>query len=356
MADNGSSQERTEEATPRRRQQARRKGTVAKSQDLTNAIVVISLVLVLPYALGNLGSAFKTSLQNGLGNIPIDASPATIGQHFWSTLQQPMIAFLPILAVALVVGLGTNFAQVGFVLSGETLSPNFNKLNPFNGIKRLFSASAFVDGAKATIKSALFGYLAWTAIQAHWNDIISLGWTSTGATLSTLGTILHQIFVKVGIAWLVLASLDYFFQKKQVDKQLRMTKQELKQEMREMEQAPELKMAMSRRRRALSRGRMMEAVKKADVILTNPTHFSVAIKYEPGKTHAPQVVAKGQDLIALKIREIAAEHRVPIVPNPPLARKLYKDCEIGDFVPRELFQAVAEVLAYVYRTIHQVRG
>jgi flagellar biosynthetic protein FlhB len=152
-----------------------------------------------------------------------------------------------------------------------------------------------------------------------------------------------------------LAGIDYYFQRKQVDKQLRMSKQEVKQEMKEMEQSAELRGAIARKRRALSRSRMMEAVKKADVIVTNPTHFSIAIKYESGKMYAPQVVAKGADLVALKIREIAKEHKVPIVPNPPLARQLYKKCEVGDFVPREMFQAVAEVLAYVYRTMNRRR-
>jgi len=237
------------------------------------------------------------------------------------------------------------------VLSAETMTPNFNKLNPITGMKRLFSANAGVEGIKATLKSALFAYLAWTAIQANWDDLMTLGFKHTGAVFVVIGTILHQMSLKVAIAWLILSALDYAYQRKQIDKQLRMTKQEIKQEMREMEQSPEMKGQMARRRRALSRGRMMEAVKTADVIITNPTHFSIAISYEAGKMHAPKVVAKGQDLVALKIREIAKEHRVPIVPNAPLARQLYKKCEVEDFVPREMFQAVAEVLAYVYRTM-----
>lgn len=355
MAEQSTAQERTEEATPRKRMQARRKGTVAKSHDLTSAVVVTAMLIALPAVIGNLGSAFMRSVQSGLGSIPNGVESSEISRYTWNVLQGPLIAFLPALAVALVAGLAVNFAQVGFVLSPETLSPNLNKINPFTGFKRLLSARAGMEGAKAALKAGLFAYLAYITIQAHWDDLTSLAWGSTGATFSVIGTILHQMFLRIVIAWLALAALDYFFQRKQVDKQLRMTKQELKQEMREMEQAPELKGAMARKRRALARGRMMEAVKKADVVVTNPTHFSVAIKYDAGKMHAPQVVAKGQDLIALKIREVAGEHRVPIVPNPPLARQLYKQCEIGDFVPRDLFQAVAEVLAYVYRTFGGLR-
>jgi flagellar biosynthetic protein FlhB len=158
------------------------------------------------------------------------------------------------------------------------------------------------------------------------------------------------IALRIAATWLVVAGIDYFFQRKQVDRQLRMSKEEVRQEMKDAETSPELKMAQARRRR-MNRGRMMEAVKTADAIITNPTHYSVAVKYKPGKDHAPMVVAKGLDLLALKIREIAKEHHIPIVPNPPLARALYKECELGDYVPRELFQGVAEVLAYVYKTI-----
>jgi flagellar biosynthetic protein FlhB len=162
--------------------------------------------------------------------------------------------------------------------------------------------------------------------------------------------VIREIGLKVGFVWLGLAGLDYFLQRKQTDKQLRMTKEEVKQEMKEMEGSPELRAAIAQRRRKLSR-RMMQAVKTADAVITNPTHYAIAIKYETGKMHAPQVVAKGVDLIALRIREVAKESKVPIVPNPPLARQLYKKCELGDYVPRELFQAVAEVLAYVYKTL-----
>lgn len=353
--ESSSGQERTEQATPKKRQEARRKGTVARSHELTSAAVVLALVLALPSVLRNLSGALMHSLQLGLGHIPTDLDSAERTRYFWAVLQGPLLAFLPLLGIALAVGLAGNFAQVGFVLSGEALAPNFAKLNPVNGVKRLLSATAGVEGLKACLKAALFAYLAWSTIQGHWNELVMLGWSNTGAIFTVIGAVLRQIFLKVVGCWIVLAGLDYYFQRRQVDKQLMMTKQEVKQEMREMEQAPELKAAISRKRRTLVR-RMMAAVKTADVVVTNPTHFSVAIKYDSGKMHAPQVVAKGRDLVALKIREVAGENKVPIVPNPPLARQLYKTCEVGDFVPRELFQAVAEVLAYVYRTIRAQRA
>ncbi len=353
MAENASAQERTEEATPRRRQQARKKGTVAKSHDLTSAVVIFALVALLPPLMSNLGQACLLAFGQSLRNTTAALETSTAGAQVWQIAQGPALAMIPLFAVLLAVGLTANFAQVGFVLSTEALTPSFNKLNPLNGLKRMFSAMATMEGAKATAKSAIFGYIAWATIQSRWDELIGLSWADPRVALAATGSLIHQIFLRVAIAWLALAAFDYFFQRKQVNKQLRMTKEEIRQEMKEQEQSPELRMAMARARRKLSR-RVAQAVAGADVIVTNPTHYSVAIKYEPGKMHAPQVVAKGQDFLAMRIREIAKEHRIPIVPNPPLARQLYKKCEIGDFVPRDMFQAVAELLAYVYKTIKKV--
>lgn len=354
MSEANSGQERTEDATPKRRQQARRKGTVAKSQDLNSALMICAMVVALPPIMVGLGEAFRRSFIGSLQGVPDEVTPTTMLQFGWSQISAPMMAFLPLVAVIMGVGLVANFAQVGFVMSAEAIQPKFAKLNPIEGLKRMFSARATVEGLKALLMSLLFGYLAWTCVRGRWDELVGLAGVPAHVMLSTVGSLLHTILIRVGIAWLVLAAADYLFQRKQTEKQLRMTKQEVKQEMKEQEQSPELRMAMMRQRRRTSR-RMMQAVREADAIITNPTHFSVAIKYEPGKTYAPQIVAKGQDLIALRIREIAKEHGIPIVPNPPLARQLYKKCEVGDFVPRELFQAVAEVLAYVYRTVKSVR-
>jgi flagellar biosynthetic protein FlhB len=348
------SQERTEEATPRRRLQARRKGTVTRSNDLNGALVLFALILVLPGALGKIGEGFMSSMTTGFRNIPNDLRFESIVQYVIAVAQPALSGLAMIVATALLVGLASNFAQVGFVLSGEALTPSFNKLNPLNGLKRLFSKSAIFDGFKASAKSALFMYVGWTAIQGSWPTIVNLSGTTPAQTLIAIGAIMKSIALRIAFLWLVLAGVDYFFQRKQVDKQLRMSKEELKQEMKESETSPELRMAQMARRRRM-KGRMMDAVKTADVIVTNPTHFAIAIKYEPNKSHAPTVVAKGADFLAAKIREVAGDNRIPIVPNPPLARALYKQCEVGDYVPRELFQAVAEVLAFVYRTLKKVK-
>ena len=221
-------------------------------------------------------------------------------------------------------------------------------------VKRIFSITAGFEGGKAFGKSILFGALAFSAISGRWDELAGLPGMQPLAALALVGGVVRTMAMRVAMAWLAIAGLDFFFQRKQINKQLMMTKEELKQEMRESEGSPELKVAIAIRRRKLKK-RMMDAVRTADVVVTNPTHYAVAIEYKPGEHHAPIVVAKGADFLAAKIREVASEARVPIVPNPPLARALYRKCEIGDFVPRDYFQAVAEVLAYVYRTLKRVR-
>lgn len=348
-------QERTEDATPRRRSDARKKGTVARSTDLTGALVLLTLSIALPAAVNQMGSQTLIALQSAMANVPSDPSFASIGSFATAILRPGLVAFAIVAGSAMAVGLAANFAQVGFVLSGEAMQPSLEKLNPLNGFKRLFSARAGVEGLKTIAKSLLFGYIAYASVAGHWDQMIGLAWVTPVHAAAQIGETIHTVLVRVALVWLVIACLDYFFQRKQIDKQLRMTKEELKREMKDQETSPELRMAMAQRRRKLAKGRMMDRVKESDVVITNPEHFSVAIKYDRSKMHAPMVVAKGQDYLALRIRETAKSNRVPIVPNPPLARALYKKCEVGDFVPRDMFQAVAEVLAYVYRTIKKVK-
>lgn len=350
-----SSQERTEEATPRRRRDARRKGTVAKSQDLVSALAILSLLIVLPTSLSMIGSGLMQGLRVGLGQTADGADFRTIGDTFWRIAQPALGGLALLIGTLMVVGVTANFAQVGFVLSGEALQPSFNKLNPVNGLKRLFSRQAAFEGFKASAKSALFMYLVWSVLDSSRDQLVGLSYLPPAASLAVAGVVLKQIATRIAIAWLILAVVDYIFQRRTVDRQLRMTKEEVKQEMKDAETSAELKGAMARRRRQLSKARLADAMARATVVVTNPTHFAVALEYQQGKQHAPVVVAKGQDFMAFRIRELADAKRVPIVPNPPLARALYKRCEIGEHVPRELFQAVAEVLAYVFKAVKRVK-
>lgn len=343
--------EKTEEATPKRKQDARKKGTVAKSNDLVGALVLFALSLVLPGAASGIAQGFGSAFRGAGVAAARSADPLAYGTFALNSMAPILGGSAMLIFSVMVIGLVANFGQVGFHLSTEALQPKFSKLNPMEGFKRIFSARATMEGFKATAKCVLFGLVAYSAISAHWGALIGLSWLHPTKATIQVAQLAHTILNRIAITWLMIAVADYFFQRKQVDKQLKMTKDELRREMKEMEGSPELKGERMKRARKLSRGRMMSQVKKADVIITNPTHYAVAVMYERSKMHAPMVVAKGADAIALKIREEAKKHRVPIIENPPLARALYKQCEIGDFVPRDLFTAVAEVLAYVYKTI-----
>lgn len=354
MAESGG-QERTEEATPKRKQDARKKGTVARSTDLTGALVLLAIGMVMPTVATMFASGLLPSFSLMGKNMPSDLDPHSIQQFIGNFLLQTLKPLALLVGTVMVVGVASNFAQVGFMLSGEPLSPKLEKIDPLQGFKRLFSSRSAVESLKVIFKSLVFGGLAYDVIKKHQDELVTLGWMNPAGAASAVGQLLHTILIRIAVAWLVLAALDYFYQRKQVSKQLRMTREELKREMKEAETSPELKGAMMQRRRKLLKGRITDTVPKADVVITNPTHFAIAIKYERSKMHAPIVVAKGQDYLASKIREIAKANRVPIVPNPPLARQLYKQCDVGDAIPRELFTAVAEVLAYVYKTLKRVK-
>ncbi len=348
--------EKTEDASPRRRQDARKKGTVAKSQDLIGALALLACSFLLPGVIQNFATSLMIGLQGGLLRQPSDLSNGSLSRYIGSILGPAVLSILPLIFGMMVVGLVANFGQVGFVLSAETLKPSFEKINPAAGLKRLFSRRSVVEGLKAMAKMTLFGYLVYAAISSEWGKIIGISYVTPIQAGVVLGNLMHTILIRVSMLWLSIAALDYFFQRKEVDRQLKMTKQELRQEMKEQEGSPEIKIAIAQRRRHLLRGGIARKVKLADVIITNPTHYAIAIQYDRSAMHAPMVVAKGQDFVALKMRELAKESGVPIVENKPLARALYKQCEAGDFVPRELFGSVAEVLAYVYKTVKRVRS
>ncbi len=358
MAEQSSStQERTEEATPRRKQEARKKGTVAKSTDLNGALGLLALALLGPAAAANLSKAMLEGIASTLYRMPArDLTPATVLGQAQAMAVPAVMAALPLCLGLCVIGLASNFGQVGFVLSGEAIKPSFEKINPAAGLKRLFSRRAVVDGLKATAKLALFSWVAYQAIQSDWDKLMTIGGLAPAGAAMVIGQVIETILLRIAILWVVIAGFDYFFQRKEVDKQLKMTKDELKREMREQEGSPEVKAQQFQRRRRLLKGGMVKRIKEADVLITNPTHFAIAIKYDRSKMHAPVVLAKGQDLLAMRMREIAEELKVPRVENKPLARALYKQCEPGDFIPRDLFGPVAEILAYVYKSTQRTKS
>jgi len=349
-------QERTEDATPHRRQEARKKGTVAKSTDLTSSLALLAAIVVGPTAFEKMLTGWEQGFNSSVSMAPTDISFSTIYRQAALSIGPSLGGFALLVATVMVVGIAISTAQVGFVLSGEALIPKFDKMNPITGFQRLFSANIAVDALKALAKSIFFALITFAAISASWEKLINLGYLSPLAGLQVAVDSIRTLAIRTTMLWIIISAVDYFIQKKRIDKQLKMSKEEIKQEMKQMEQSPELKMAMAIKRRKFARSRMMSSVKNADVIITNPSHFAIAIKYDSLKNAAPVVVAKGADLLAAKIRELAEQNEIPIVPNPPLARALYRQCEVGDPIPRDLFQPVAEILAYVYKTLHRLRN
>ncbi len=348
--------EKTEQATPKRRQEARDKGTVVRSQDLVGAVGTIALLMTLPAAATLIGQGAIAAFRSSMHSMPAVPAPADL-DGLAARSANPMLGGLfLLLAVAVGTAFLSNVGQVGLKFSPEALTPNLSKLNPMTGLQRLLSKQGLVETAKGTTKTLLFGYLAYGVLRDAWPQLMTLGQTSPGMAFGIVGGALRGVGMRVVPVWVVLAAVDYGMQSKRVADQLKMTKDEVKREAKEGQISPEVLKERAKRQRKASQGNMMKAVATADVIVTNPTHYAVAIKYEHSKHAAPLVVAKGVDLLAAKIREEAKLHRVPLVPNPPLARALYKQCEVGDPVPHDLFRGVAEVLAYVYRTLRKVQA
>ena len=354
MSSSSSGQEKTEQPTDRRKKEARNKGTVTKSVDLISAAVLVTILVALPSVMAAGFKGFTHGFRSAIGVTTNNFSMANVDLVTRAALIPMLPPLVIITAIAMTVGLIGNFAQVGFNLSAESMKPSFNKINPANGLKRLFGKPALFDLFKSLIKLFAFSWLVFTAIRDHWGEIGAIWSLTPLGSLGVIGSITRTILLRVGIVWIALAIGDYVFQKKQTNSQLMMTKEEVRQEMKDAESSPEVKGHRMRMARKFSKMRLSQAVQEADVIISNPTHYAVAIKYEASKNHAPVVVAKGIDHLALRIRELAKDAKVPIVENRPLARALHKQCEVGDFVPRELFQSVAEVLAYVYRTVKKV--
>lgn len=348
--------QKTEDPTPRRKQEARNKGNVAKSVDLNGAVAMVIAATLTPMLVATIGEELISKFLVVISQPPTEISTSTILAQATQLVAPLLLALLPLALGLLVAGLVVNFAQVGFILSAEPMKPTFEKINPIAGVKRIFSRRAFVEGVKATAKLFLFSWMIYAIVHGRWDEISSLAALSPLEASKIVGSIIQEFFIQMAIAWLVIAALDFAYQKYEHLQNLKMTKEELKREMKDQEGSPEIKLAVMRRRRQILKGGMARKVREADVLITNPTHFAIAISYKRNSMHAPVVSAKGLDNLALKMREIAKDAGVPIVENRPLARALYDKCEAGDFVPRDLFGPVAEVLAYVFKSVKSVKG
>ncbi|MGA2012391.1 MAG: flagellar biosynthesis protein FlhB [Solirubrobacteraceae bacterium] len=344
--------DKTEKATGKKRGEARKHGQVAKSTEVNGAVVLIAGLVSLMWLGPKLVAGVAGTMQTTWSMIasPHEVSSAA-GLHdlFVVALHVIETTVMPIAGIVLAAALIVNVAQIGFRPSMTPLKPNFKRLNPGAGFKRVFSPKKVVfEGGKALTKVAIVGAVAAMALV----PMLTNPNAAVGTTPSALGGLLDSgaksIIERVLIAYALIAIVDLVWQRRSLAKQLRMSKQEVKDEFKQTQLPPEVRSTLRRRQVAAARARMMAAVPHADVVVTNPTHYAVALSYD-GKLPAPVVVAKGKNLIAAQIRRIATENEVPIVPDPPLARSLHSSVEIDQMIPAELYAAVAQILAYVYK-------
>ena len=340
---------KTEEPTSKRLGDARQKGQVAKSQEVGYVAVMLGGLTALYYFGGHLYTHVTDLMRYFFTEIPsIEITATTTVVLFDTVLAEIFFTIVPFLIVIAVVALMANLAQVGVLFTLHPLQPKFSKLNPLKGAKKFVSKQALVDLSKSLFKVSITGLIAFLTVMSEYDMLPYTAYMTTMEYVIFISQVSLKIAFAIMLVMVVVALADLTFQKYKHVEDLKMTKQEIKDENKQTEGNPEIKKRIKQKQFEMFQKRMMNDVPTADVIITNPTHFAVALKYQEGMA-APTVVAKGQDAIALKIREIATEHNVPIVEDKPVARALYKSAEIGDIIPPEMYQAVAEILAYVYR-------
>ncbi len=342
--------ERTERATPHRRQEARKKGQVAHSQDLTGAVGFLAVVAGL--RLFGAGAAYDLmSVMSRMFSTGI--LQAAHGSLSLGAFGGPVIALAlvlgPILLAGMLLAVFVAYFQVGPLFNVAGLLPDFGRINPIAGTGRLFSPRSLVELLKSTVKMAVLGVSVYVALGGVVGQLGALMGTDVSVVFGELMNGAASVLLAAGTAFLVLAVGDYLYQRYEMERSLRMSKEDIKEETKSNEGSPQMKRKLRERGRAVARRRMLRKVAKADVVVVNPTHFAVALAYDAARMHAPQVLAKGVDEFAKRIREEALLRHVPIVENPSVARALYDLVDVDGYVPGELFQAVAEVLAYVYR-------
>ena len=343
--------DKTEKATPKKRQDARKKGQVFQSREMSSAMVLMFVFIGLRIFGRDMYYQIMEFTRKVLTEYPkIDDlyMPDILLRVFIDSIIVFLKAVGPVLIIAIVTGLIVSYAQVGFLFTLETMKPKFDRINPFSGFKRIFSMRSIVELFKALLKITIVGYVGYSYINGQAASIMSLMDTELINIAAYIGLTSLNLAIRICAVLIILGVFDFVYQWWEHEKNLKMTKQEVKEEYKQTEGNPEIKSKIRQKQRQMSMRRMMQEVPKADVIITNPTHFACALKYDAAVSPAPTLIAKGQDYLALRIKEIARESKVEIVENKLLARSLYDHVELGQSIPSELYQAVAEVLAFVY--------
>lgn len=348
--------EKTEEPTSKKLEDTRKEGQVAKSKELSNAISLICMFVMLKMMLGFIGTNFLGIFENVYTGMPDYVTlhdgflPVT---SFESLIKKTLLRILIMISPFLIVGFATdiisNMIQFKWQVTSKPLMPKFSKMNPVSGFKKIFSVNSLAELLKSIVKILIVTVVAYNTLKSKFNVIYLLFQMTLWQGIATAGEIAIDVGLKCSFVYLILALVDFVYQKRKFMKDQRMTKQEVKDEYKQAEGDPAVKGKIRQKMQEASRRRMMQQLPQADVVITNPTHFAVAIKYDKEVAEAPVVLAKGEDYLAQKIKEVAREHHIEIVENKPLARMLYHNVEIGEMIPPELYQAVADILAMVYQ-------
>lgn len=359
FAADGEGGEKTEPATDKKLRDARDEGKVAKSKELTAAFDLIVLFLVLKVFMSFVGekllgffSYIYNRMPDFLNETQKDMSSVTVRNFMNDIILQFLLTCLPFFIFGVVVTILVSIVQVGWKVTTKPMAPKLDKFNPINGFKRIFSKDAIFELIKSVLKIGVILYMAYSSIKSHQNDIFILYELPLKRAVALVGDIIINTGLKISIVYLIVGIVDYIYNKHKFNEDMKMTKQEVKDEFKNTEGDPAIKGQQRKRMQEAAQRRMMQDVPKADVVITNPTHFAVAIKYDADTNQAPVVTAKGQDYVAMKIKEIARDNNIRIVENKPLARMLFHNVELGAEIPPELYQSVAEILAMIYKENH----
>ncbi len=357
MSDDQDDSQKTEEATPRKLAQAKEKGQTANSKEITNFAILfggaLAVGIVVPFSSAYLAGKMDGFVQN-LDRISVDQGG--VGDVFYELLMHSMVVVAPVLAIMVVMAIAANLAQTGIIFSASSLEPKLEKISPLSGVKRLFSLKSVVEFLKGLLKLSIVGTAVYLLVVPEFERMDALIGMPIEDMAYEAYVLALQLFIAAVAIMAVIGIADYLYQRYEFLKQMRMSLQDIKDEMKNSEGDPMVKARLRQIRAERARTRMMSAVPDADVVVTNPTHYSVALKYDATDMAAPIVVAKGVDAVAFRIREVANENDVPIVENPPLARALFAACEIDDQIPEEQYKAVAEVISYVFKLKGRVMG
>jgi flagellar biosynthesis protein FlhB len=345
---------RSEKATPRRRQEAREKGQIVRSVEVNSALILLAALTAFRYAGPYMVDSVNQTAVFAFQNMNTDFGMEDVATMTVFYMWQVFKIVAPVLGTVFLVGLLINYLQVGVLFTLKPLAPKFNNINPISGFQKLFSRRSGIEFLKSLLKLFLIGWISYQGVKGALPNLVPTMAMQGAEPVKFVGKLTLNILDWIFLALVTLAILDYLYQKWEYEESLKMTKQEIRDEYKQSEGDPMIKARIRQIQREMARRRMFEAIPRADVVITNPTHVAVALEYKQGM-QAPIVLAKGERVIAERIKDMARKHNIPVIENPPLARALLKQCPVGAPIPPDLFEAVAEVLAFVYRMNQKAR-